>query len=427
MQSRSLLGNYADGLAGSEHFWVGTAATKPGYPAGVASVVNGQLQIVAGGVTYLGANPLIVGWTLGGALSITSASASSDPNVTLYGLYHAAGAQDYCEGGKAVPLQGKWSLSGLHVAVSSAISFGCADGVALKCVEWGFIPVYGGPPLSGNGGVPNNAWDYHQACTRMGRADYCATGETHTRDGTTIDLYDDLVATSVFATPPVVVSPPPPTTASWPPAPGAPYFEAAWRGGSLPPVCLSRLRWQSLPLNGCPGLGDPRTQPGALFCDDMTANQMALAGALTYNASPFHDLGMHRWQTTSGTIDRVTTVHGFHDVAAPGTTAPPFATGTYAYNGIDGIVIRSLPGSIQPSDVVEVRMYSTATNHVVTTAATRPPGHSDDGFEGFIFIDQAPATVALKLFSNASGDYTTTTLAPPGGYTFRKTVGYVWY
>ncbi len=34
--------------------------------------------------------------------------------------------------------------------------------------------------------------DYHQACTRMARADYCGNGISHTQDGTEIDLYDRL-------------------------------------------------------------------------------------------------------------------------------------------------------------------------------------------------------------------------------------------
>lgn len=34
--------------------------------------------------------------------------------------------------------------------------------------------------------------DYHQACTRMARADYCGDGVAHTRNGTLIDLWDKL-------------------------------------------------------------------------------------------------------------------------------------------------------------------------------------------------------------------------------------------
>ena len=34
---------------------------------------------------------------------------------------------------------------------------------------------------------------YHQACTRMARADYCGDGTSHTQDGTWIEYYDKLI------------------------------------------------------------------------------------------------------------------------------------------------------------------------------------------------------------------------------------------
>src|SRR5207244_135325 len=34
--------------------------------------------------------------------------------------------------------------------------------------------------------------DYHQACTRMARADYCGNGTSHTVEGNLIDMYDNL-------------------------------------------------------------------------------------------------------------------------------------------------------------------------------------------------------------------------------------------
>jgi ADYC domain len=35
-------------------------------------------------------------------------------------------------------------------------------------------------------------WDYHQACTRMMRADYCGDGKAHTREGTPIEILSRL-------------------------------------------------------------------------------------------------------------------------------------------------------------------------------------------------------------------------------------------
>jgi hypothetical protein len=33
-------------------------------------------------------------------------------------------------------------------------------------------------------------WDYHQACTRLIRADYCGDGVSRTRDGVEIEIVD---------------------------------------------------------------------------------------------------------------------------------------------------------------------------------------------------------------------------------------------
>jgi ADYC domain len=35
-------------------------------------------------------------------------------------------------------------------------------------------------------------WDYHQACTRLIRADYCGDGRSHTREGTPVEIIDRL-------------------------------------------------------------------------------------------------------------------------------------------------------------------------------------------------------------------------------------------
>jgi phage-related protein len=85
---------------------------------------------------------------------------------------------------KAIPVPGSWTESGAHEA-DGRITFGCLSGVIAKCVRWGYRPWE-----SAAGGA--SMTDYHQACTRMARADYCATGESFTQDGTEIDFYDAL-------------------------------------------------------------------------------------------------------------------------------------------------------------------------------------------------------------------------------------------
>ena len=85
---------------------------------------------------------------------------------------------------KAIPLTGSWDKTGAHTESSDIITFGCTSGVLAKCVRMGYKPwkTVKGTSLR----------DYHQACTRMARADYCGNGKSHTRDGTPINIYDVL-------------------------------------------------------------------------------------------------------------------------------------------------------------------------------------------------------------------------------------------
>lgn len=85
---------------------------------------------------------------------------------------------------KAIPLTGSWDETGKHTESSDIITFGCTSGVLAKCVRFGYKPwkTVKGKSLR----------EYHQACTRMARADYCGNGKSHTREGTPIDVYDEL-------------------------------------------------------------------------------------------------------------------------------------------------------------------------------------------------------------------------------------------
>jgi hypothetical protein len=82
------------------------------------------------------------------------------------------------------PVLGSWRADGRHLHDTS-FSITCSAGAIGKCIRYGYKPWKTGPndePL----------WDYHQACTRMVRADYCGDGVSWTRDGMPIDLYDRL-------------------------------------------------------------------------------------------------------------------------------------------------------------------------------------------------------------------------------------------
>ncbi|MEZ4450653.1 MAG: ADYC domain-containing protein [Nannocystaceae bacterium] len=86
---------------------------------------------------------------------------------------------------KAVQLLGSWDPeSGDPVGDQDVVSYGCLKAALGDCALWGYVP---GKVVSGK-----DLRAYHQACTRAKRADYCGKGETHTQNGTSIDIYDDL-------------------------------------------------------------------------------------------------------------------------------------------------------------------------------------------------------------------------------------------
>lgn len=84
---------------------------------------------------------------------------------------------------KAMLLSGQWDETGKHLD-NQEVTIACTSGVLAKCVRWGYKPW---KTLQGI-----SLREYHQACTRMARADYCGNGISHTQDGTAIDLYDRL-------------------------------------------------------------------------------------------------------------------------------------------------------------------------------------------------------------------------------------------
>jgi hypothetical protein len=117
----------------------------------------------------------------------------------------------------AIPVSGSWNSTGAHVDDANAFTFGCTSGVIAKCVRWGYRPW---KSVNGVSLAP-----YHQACTRMARADYCGDGVSHTRNGTLIDMYDTLGIQSRT-----------PETSM--------FFEGAWTPDGA--YCIGKERWQGL-------------------------------------------------------------------------------------------------------------------------------------------------------------------------------------
>jgi hypothetical protein len=109
------------------------------------------------------------------------------------------------------------SLPEGHPGRDGAITVSCASGVVAKCVRWGYPPWARGP--GGEDLAP-----FHASCVRMARADYCGDGRPYTKDGTSIDNYDDLgIQKRGAADDPTYV------------------FEAGWSPQGA--VCVAHPRW----------------------------------------------------------------------------------------------------------------------------------------------------------------------------------------
>ena len=170
----------------------------------------------------------------GTSFDSTITSVQSDPQdasgeILLYAITaynpNTGATEDICNpdpwGGRyATPVYGSWDSSGAHLDSTTQFMFACTSGVVAKCVRWGYKPW---KTLAGR-----SLADYHQACTRMARADYCGDGVSHTEDGTLIDLYDDLG---------IQVKSPPDLSSPL-------FFDAAWSTKGA--YCVAKDRWLKL-------------------------------------------------------------------------------------------------------------------------------------------------------------------------------------
>lgn len=142
-----------------------------------------------------------------------------------------------------------------HPGRENPITLTCVSGAVGKCARFGYRPWARGP--RGEDLLP-----LHAACVRMARADYCGNGEPHTKEGTTIDVYDDFGIQTRGLT----------DDASF-------AFEAGWSANGA--VCVSHTRWPDLLskqqlLTQCPHLAK------LPVCDETTARSL---GARLFNTS----------------------------------------------------------------------------------------------------------------------------------------------
>ena len=152
------------------------------------------------------------------------------------------------------PVPGQFDAQGRYSRPPGKWFLTCTSGSQAKCILWGYDPSSRGP--GGEDLAP-----YYQACQNLVRAAYDGRGVAHTRDGTSIDLWDTLR----IQTPDSVADP-------------AYAFEAGW--GTAGAVCVAHTRVPDvLPIGvllaSAPHL---RAQP----CDEAEARRR---GALIFNRS----------------------------------------------------------------------------------------------------------------------------------------------
>jgi hypothetical protein len=104
-------------------------------------------------------------------LPLCGEDANGDPIAAVA----LAGTWDYSEG---TSTGGSWTPSG------TSFTFGCRLTALAKCVEMGY------KPWASEDGT--SLRKYHQACTRLLRADYCGDGTPWTVNGRKVDLYDGI-------------------------------------------------------------------------------------------------------------------------------------------------------------------------------------------------------------------------------------------
>ncbi|MGQ0528560.1 MAG: ADYC domain-containing protein [Panacagrimonas sp.] len=142
-----------------------------------------------------------------------------------------------------------------HPGRDGDITVSCVSGVVAKCVRWGYPPWSKGP--GGEDLAP-----FHASCVRMARADYCGDGQPHTKEGTSIDNFDDLgIQTRGAADDPSYV------------------FEAGWTPQGA--VCVNHTRWTDVVTLDALKTQCPRLA-AAPHCDEITARSL---GARMFNAS----------------------------------------------------------------------------------------------------------------------------------------------
>jgi hypothetical protein len=138
-------------------------------------------------------------------LRIDDIQATADPDINVYTISYAQGSTWVSICGydgevpvKAIPLQGRWDYSsgtasgGDHIDDPTQITFACRGSTLAKCTELGYKPWESIQECEKDSCKTVSLRHYHQACTRLLRADYCGDGTPHTLTGTPINVWDEV-------------------------------------------------------------------------------------------------------------------------------------------------------------------------------------------------------------------------------------------
>jgi hypothetical protein len=163
-------------------------------------VANSDLRIVAGHFESVGNFGFDSGGPVGRIIEANDVrlridAAVADPHdatgdVVLYRFSRVdsdGAATPYCQGdssGLGFPMAGLWT-AGVHTHAPGKISVVCLGTAVARCVALGYTPW-----RKASDGA--DLWDYHQACVRALRADYCGTGQSHGDEQHGLALYDRL-------------------------------------------------------------------------------------------------------------------------------------------------------------------------------------------------------------------------------------------
>jgi hypothetical protein len=135
-------------------------------------------------------------------LTIQSVTYDATAGVYLYGVTVPSAKngkpEPLCGESKQQPilalaLAGRYDNdTGASIPDSNYFTFACVDAAIGKCAYWGYHPAKSRSECLGSECKAQSLAPWHQACIHMVRADYCGDGTPHTRDGTIINIWDNL-------------------------------------------------------------------------------------------------------------------------------------------------------------------------------------------------------------------------------------------